>query len=98
MHPKVKRFLELTKEHKEDLKTLYELSLLEAEMEHDMVLNYLEFSDDSNNYGELLALEIDNEIRARELSDLVVRIELLKNKIESVKQAIQNLIYEHGKF
>jgi hypothetical protein len=92
MNPKVKRFLELTQKHLKNLERLYQLSCLEAETEHSMVLNYLEFSDDSNNYGELLALEIANEVLARKLSDLVVQIETIKVETEIVKQAIQNLV------
>ena len=65
---------------------------LEAELENDSILNYLEFSDINSNQTELLLLEIANEEIAYKLRELAGEIEIAKYNVENAKQALKNLL------
>lgn len=92
MHPKVQRFLEITKEHKENLQLLHELSQMEADIRQQMIVDYLEFSDASSNRSEWLALKIAKEAIARQLGESTIQIEVVKTNIKIVQKLIQRLV------
>ena len=92
MHPKILLFHELVVHQQKCLKKLCELMHIEAGLENDSLLNYLEFSDADNNYTELLLLEIANEEIAYKLRELAGEIEIAKHNVENAKQALKNLL------
>lgn len=92
MHPKAKQFLGLTALKTEKLNLLCLYLHEESELENDMVLNYLEFMDESNEMNELLILEIANELLGGKLSALKHDIVLLQYEIENIRQKLYELI------
>lgn len=64
----------------------------EAEYEHEIILNYLELSDETNNYTELLLLEIANEELAYKLSEIVEAKTKLIYELENVKEQLNHLV------
>ena len=92
MHPKIILFQSLVKRRLQELDNLCKYQHQEAEYEHEIILNYLEFSDETNNYTELLMLEIANEELAYKLSEIVEAKTKLLYELESVKEQLNNLV------
>lgn len=57
-----------------------------------MILNYLEFSDDSNVEAELLILEIANELLGGKLSELKQQNVFIQAEIDNIRQKLYELI------
>ncbi|TAE18303.1 MAG: hypothetical protein EAZ95_04695 [Bacteroidetes bacterium] len=62
-----------------------------SELENDIALLKIEFSDISNGFGELLMLEIELHKGYQDLRDLDVEITVMQVKIQSMADEIANL-------
>lgn len=92
MYSKVQRFQELTTLKTEKINELCALLHRESDLENDMILNYLEFSDDSNVEAELLILEIANELLGGKLSELKQQNVFIQAEIDNIRQKLYELI------
>ncbi|MDX2306319.1 MAG: hypothetical protein NW226_26155 [Microscillaceae bacterium] len=91
MHPKIKRFIELTQEKELMVDEYCHLFKQNALLEDEIALLRLEFSDEANNQAKLLLLEIELEELYRTLREQELKLITLSFEIESLNLLIHHL-------
>ncbi|MCU0444794.1 MAG: hypothetical protein MUE85_07730 [Microscillaceae bacterium] len=91
MHPKIQEYLKLSEEKTQKVEEYCQYFRLKSDLENEIALIRLEFSDESNNEKELLLLEIELDSLYRELGLTEAKIVLITVEIDNIKFSIDNL-------
>jgi hypothetical protein len=91
MHPTLVKFQQLTTQKRKFIDTYCEMIQAKSELENDIALSKIEFSDISNGYNDLLLLEIELYKGYQDLRDLEVEMTIMQIKIQSLADEIANL-------
>jgi hypothetical protein len=91
MHSKIQEYLKLSEEKTEKVEEYCQFFRIKSDLENEIALIRLEFSDESNTEKELLLLEIELDTLYRSLGQTETKMILITLEIENTKFSIDNL-------